>query len=366
VRGRERIIVVAILAGAAGAAGATAGFAFGVPAAAAGIDAAPTWVAGLFVVAAAAMDLAGRGPRPWSVERQVPREWTRLFSLRTAAALYGARLGVGPLTVLNTWVWWAAAAVGASLGPGWSALVGASFGVARVVVMVPVGLRAAPAMSVRMARVVQRERLVSPAATALLVVTCAALVLGGCSGGSRPRLDEPATPVSDTPIAGVPLDDELDAVLIDEPPVGFEPVNRPGVTGPLDLEAAAAAEPDVSAERALLETRGFRRGHARAWRHADGTSLFALVYEFEDPPGARAYRRDGLVTLEGFGARRFDVHGIAGARGFTQIEAEDGATSHAITFTRGSRFFLVFARSDRSDVTPDDARALAVAQSALA
>jgi hypothetical protein len=164
----------------------------------------------------------------------------------------------------------------------------------------------------------------------------------------------------------------LEALLIADVPDRFErfrPVETPGVTGPLDLDAAAEAEPDEPAERALLETRGFRRGYARAWRRPDGTVLFALVYEFGTAAGAEAYRRDGQITLEGFGADTFAVPAVDGAAGFSQVEptdtaGDDGRTVHGVTFTRGTHFFLLFARGRRSAVGAEDARVLAVAQAA--
>lgn len=100
---------------------------------------------------------SGRFPPP-SVRRQVPQLWGRIFAPATAATLYGARLGVGPLTVLNTWLWWAAAVAGASAGPGWSVAVGASFGLARVIAMVVVAERVRSDMASGMASVQRADR----------------------------------------------------------------------------------------------------------------------------------------------------------------------------------------------------------------
>ena len=86
-----------------------------------------------------------------SVRSQVPQAWTRLFSVSTAALLYGARLGVGPLTILNTWLWWPAVLLG---GPA----AGAAFGAGRVIVMLVVGRWAEPAMAERMGRLRRTER----------------------------------------------------------------------------------------------------------------------------------------------------------------------------------------------------------------
>lgn len=102
-------------------------------------------------------------PRPFSIQTQVPMQWARLFDLRTAATLYGARLGIGPLTPMTSWMWWAAAVLGASAGAWESALVGASFGAVRMAVVVGAGLGVEPAMARRMALLRRSERVVVPA-----------------------------------------------------------------------------------------------------------------------------------------------------------------------------------------------------------
>src|SRR5690606_28725948 len=117
--------------------------------------------------------------RPLAVGRQVPQAWGRLFAPVVAALLYGARLGVGPLTILVSWSWWAALVAGASLGPWPSAAVGATFAVARTVVTVAVGagVTSGDTMQRRMARVVAVD---APAAwtVALLAIGAVAMVAG--------------------------------------------------------------------------------------------------------------------------------------------------------------------------------------------
>lgn len=111
-------------------AGGLAGFVLGVPWEAAGAGTVPYRVAAALVAAALLLDgLAWRRPgwRPPSVRRQVPREWGRLFGARGAAVLYGARLGVGPLTILRSWLWWAGTIVLATASPWWSAAGGAVY-----------------------------------------------------------------------------------------------------------------------------------------------------------------------------------------------------------------------------------------------
>ena len=356
-----------LLAVSAGLAGAVAGFVLGVLAAATGLEGAPRPLAALVVAVAVVLDLAGR-PRPPSVARQVPRSWARLFPLRVAAVLYGARLGVGPFTILSTWMWWAAVVVGAAAGPWWSTATGAAFGVGRVLVMAGVAARIEGDAVARMAAVRDRERIVRRAALAGAVLAAAAL-LAACTGGDDRRDDDgdagrgaassTTAPAQGDVAAGGDLSASTGAladVLLPEVGPEYHRVHddaRPGL-GPLDLEAAARAEADTSAERALLTTRGFRTGMARAWRNQAGDELYQAVYEFRDEAGAAAYLKDGLITLEGRAAELYPIDGIPGASGFSQAERRStgAVTSHGLVFVRGHRFFLLFASSARPGTTP--------------
>lgn len=118
-----------LLTASAAATGALVGFGAGVLWAVSGLPALPAAAAVAVVVAAVTADVVGLPPL--ALGRQVPREWARLFPIRAAAVLYGARLGVAPLTILNTWLWWAALVVGASTGVWTSVLVGLAFGLWR-------------------------------------------------------------------------------------------------------------------------------------------------------------------------------------------------------------------------------------------
>ncbi|MGH1492227.1 MAG: hypothetical protein ACRBK7_23050 [Acidimicrobiales bacterium] len=80
--------------------------------------------------------LVAARPSPPTSNRQVPQEWSRLFDPRIVAVLYGARLGVGPLTILSTWTWWSVTVAAAMLGPIVGLAVGASFGFVRLTVTV--------------------------------------------------------------------------------------------------------------------------------------------------------------------------------------------------------------------------------------
>jgi hypothetical protein len=412
------VLVESLLAATAGGAGAAVALLAALVARAAGGHAPGRAAVAVVLGAALVLELAwsfGGRPAPWSVRRQVPQVWSRLFGPATVAVLYGLRLGIGPATILATWWWWAATVVSVPAGPGPAALVGATFGVTRVVVMhvavarlrAPAPARARPGaaataaavaagspMSARLGRVRRLER---PVGRLGLVVVAAALVAvaAACSGSDRPTLT--ATTIDDGPGAGattsippspaivadpapaaataappataaaapaagtdtaaetapearVPLDDlllgdEVTAAL----PGAAAVLDGAAGSGPLDLAAAAAAEQDQQAERALLETRRFVRGHERTWTAADpsGPRAYALVYEFADTGGAAAYLVDGREHLAARNASLWTVAGLDGATGFTQ--SDGGFTAQGVAFSRGPWFFLVVANGPGVD-----------------
>jgi hypothetical protein len=359
VRGRERFLVVALLSLTAAATGALAGFFAGVAWSVAGGGVVTVAACVVAVVGTLALDVSPLPPV--SVRRQVPQAWGRLFGAPTVAVLYGARLGVGPLTILRTWLWWAALIVAASAGVWWSVGVGALFGFSRVLVMLVAGTRAGRWQG----RPELFAAVVSAAAIVLLALTPAAF-RHQPSLGDGFVTERAAT--TTTIAAAVVADVGLGGALPDEVLAGWERVpDSPGRhLGPLDLRAAAAAEKDEAAERSLLETRHFLRGQARAWSASGGRTAYAAVYEFASSADATAYLGDGLITIEARGARVYDVADIAGAHGFSQAgdgEAADSASvvSHGLVFVRGARFYLVFVSGPSSAVTPDDARSVAAA-----
>ena len=143
VRGRTRWIVAAILIGSGVASAALVGLAAGLA-----LQFVPTASMEVLIVltlGAVAADLAklrfGK-PIPLSIGRQVPVEWGRLFDPRVVALLYGARLGVGPLTMLSTWLWWAATIGAALTSVATSVMIGVLFGVVRLVITVAASHRA--------------------------------------------------------------------------------------------------------------------------------------------------------------------------------------------------------------------------------
>ena len=111
VRGRERGVVVALLAGTAGCGAAWSALVG---------PALNVWAVAALVLGCVVLDSV-RVVAPFSVMRQVPQLWGRIFSAPVVAVLYGARLGVGPLTILRTWLWWGAFVAGSSAGPWWGA-----------------------------------------------------------------------------------------------------------------------------------------------------------------------------------------------------------------------------------------------------
>jgi hypothetical protein len=424
VRGLRRFRVLAVLGIAGALAAAVVGAVSGLVGAALG-GPPPGAVVVTVVVAAAGADVArarwGR-PTPWAVGRQVPVAWSRLFEPEVAAGLYGLRLGVGPLTILSSWLWWAAFVVGASAGPVAGAVAGIAFALARTAVTVAVaatGADGGAAMARRVARLARIDGRVATVAAAWAVVAAVALAAcggsddddgaapaatseaeaaaadpaladpagdgtatsGGDAAGAASEPSDPTTTTATGPTTtAAPLTDllpDLTASLalelpVDDLPALLVPAGPPGFSqlpdgqlgaGPLDLDAAAAAEPDVAAERSLLQTRGFVAGHARAWSDGQGATAVAVVYRFGTADGAGAYLLDGGEHALARGAEPFGVP-IDGAFGFSQVD-DTGASPfvvHAVVMVRGPVFALVLVGSPDGAQGPDVARDLAVAE----
>lgn len=169
--------MVGLLLASGMASGGLVGFFLGAGWLATGWPAASAVVAASLVAVALVADLVAR---PLDVRRQVPQLWGRMFGARTVAVLYGARLGVGPLTILTTWLWWASTAVAVTHGPWVGALAGMAFHVARTVTMLGVvtGAVTGQDMGRRMAAVRASERpvTITVAALAAVVAVAAAVV----------------------------------------------------------------------------------------------------------------------------------------------------------------------------------------------
>jgi hypothetical protein len=345
VRGATRIQVNVLLALSGAVAGALVGFAIGIipmP------DVTP-----LVAIPAALLD-ALRVPT-LSIRKQVPQYWGRIFSARVVAVLYGTRLGVGPLTILPTWLWWAATAIAVSRGPWQGALVGVLFAVARTVTMWVVGTKAR--------RLDRADGAIRIAIAALSLVALAACGGDDASSAAATTTSTPSTIrlEPETTTTTTPEDAVLDDLLLDDALPGFTLAGDDDV---LDLDAAAEAEADPEAERALLETRGFVRGVARRWTDPHEDVVYVASYELGSKEQADLYLIDGSETLMARSAVRFDVPDVPGAFGFTTTEPD--FVAHAVAFTRGPRWFLVVVGSSSGDRTEDEARTLAAAQSALA
>ena len=209
-----------------------------------------------------------------------------------------------------------------------------------------------------------------PAARRLpaVVVVVAALV-AGCGGDDEEQATEqgdgtlelaPSTATT-TPPATAAL---LDALLSEPPLPGFRPADDVLGTGPLDLDAAAAGEEDVDAERALLEERRFVAGASRAWLGPQESIAYVVTYAFAGATDAEAFLADAGERLDARGAERFEVPGIEGATGFTTVETGGTGTftASAITFARGDRWVLCLLGSPEVAPAVDDAIAIASAQ----
>lgn len=372
-RGALRLQVVVLLALAGSLTGALAGLTTGAAWAAAGLPAASpdlAWAAALLAAGLDACVLTVGRPVPLAVQRQVPVEWGRLFPPRTTAVLYGARLGVGPLTILRTWTWWAAVVVAAACGPWVGAATGAAFAVSRTITMeVAVRrIREGIAMSRRVASLRAAERRIGWAVVALVVLVPIAACggdedeAGKRTGPEREPTSTTAEPTGstlalepETTTTTTPEDRALQDLLIDEPLPGFVPAG----VDVLDLDAAAEAEVDPEAERALLETRSFQRGVARRFVNEDDDVVYVAAYEFATPRDAEFYLADGTETVTARGATTFDP-GVPEALGFTT--REPGFTAHAVAFTRGNRWFLVLVGSETGARTEDEVKELAARQ----
>ena len=234
VRGRQRLAAEAALLAGAATTAAIAGFVFGLIGLAVGSVSGgghPKLIVGI-VAAAVVLDavrlLTGR-PRPLTLGRQVPREWGRLLPLPITASLYGGRLGVGPLTILSTWMWWAAL-MGAALVGVWTAVaVSAWFAVGRVVINGIVGRRLARRARSNLAAVRLFERRGWSGLTGLAaVLTVTAALITGCG-----LLDEPARPVLGGP---QPLQGANGVISSEHVPEPMAEQASPPPTSPAQLE----------------------------------------------------------------------------------------------------------------------------------
>ena len=138
----------------------------------------PAFFAGALGLLAVLLDGASRRgwrwARPPAVNRQVPRNYGYRFGPWRAAARYGLRMGLGPATILASWVWWAAFVIGSTAGVRWIVLGSLSFALARTVSMYVsvIGVHDGLSMAARGGAVGRVEPVAVRAAGVLVVVAC--------------------------------------------------------------------------------------------------------------------------------------------------------------------------------------------------
>lgn len=100
--------------------------------------------------------------RPLAVHRQVPMVFGHRRGALAAAARYGPRLGVGPATILTTWLWWSGFIGSALLGRRAAMFAGAVFAGTRVALFLAAATGASDgqAMAARVARAARFEPIV--------------------------------------------------------------------------------------------------------------------------------------------------------------------------------------------------------------
>lgn len=462
VRGRSKLTVGALALVASTATGALTGFAAAVVASPLRWLVAP-WrpgpalvlVVGLVLTAVVldAVALARRGgARPPAYGRQVPREWGRWLAPEVVAVLYGARLGIGPSTVLSTWTWWSVTVAGALLGFGPAVAAGAVFGAVRIVATMAVSARLSRRRTGIGSSRIARPRTGWAAVDGLVVAAVAALALTACASAPRPVIVAPdPPPPAPTDLGaesatggasrtenGTPTDlgaqstaggasraengpgghsnaaADLSAAADTATPVtrpatvedfvpqqiidsataareasartapaatpaalgaalvrsltGFEPVDDPAADRFLDLDLAAAVQPDPPAETALLQTRGFQGGWTRAFRSEANDVVVASVYQFADAGQAEFYLEDGLILIGGYGGRFFDLPALPGVRGFHQeiTDGDETLVTLGGAWHEGPRWYLVYLVGQPATVTPDALVGVLQAQHAVA
>ncbi len=132
-------------------------------------------VAALAVVVALALDALGvRAP---AVGRQVPQAFGHRHGPWAAAARYAPRLGLGPATILRSWLWWAGLAVGMSGGAVAAVAFGVPYVAVRSVMAVAIGsgVRDGTAMAMRMRTVAAWQHDADRITRAVAVVTAAGI-----------------------------------------------------------------------------------------------------------------------------------------------------------------------------------------------
>jgi hypothetical protein len=141
-----------------------------------GVDPLSPLLGGVFGLLATVLDTAARfgqrWARPLAVFRQVPRDYGHRFGPWRAAVRYGLRMGFGPATILVSWVWWAAFAIGVSSGLTSIVLGTLAFAVLRALTMASatIGVRDGVSMAARSEVIARGERGAQRAASIIVLV----------------------------------------------------------------------------------------------------------------------------------------------------------------------------------------------------
>jgi hypothetical protein len=360
--GRMRWLAATVLVLAASISGGLLGFAVGLPAEIIGLEVSPLLVAAL-AIAGITCDVIYRRTgrlRPYGLHKQVPITWARIFHPVTASFLYGARLGIGPITIPTTWLWYTALASGALSGVWVSVAVGVTYGFVKTSIIAGVGLRHRYDMPVAMNRLLRREWPIRRALLVMAAIPVGFVFLASCSSdndsdsaASTTSADSATDESTSTTVAstsstttiGVPdLRTNTDLVL-SSVPEGFKLDEAADVTGSFDINTAAQIESDPQQELTTLQTRGFVQGYSRGWSNGVDDTITVVVYDFATAEGATAYLGDGKSIVTGRGGAFFDVPEVPSALGFTyQLAATSSNvafTTHSVAFSRSNRWYLV-------------------------
>lgn len=138
-----------------------------------------TGAAVLGAVATAIALVADRlGIAALAVRRQVPQWWGHRHGPWLGAARYAPRLGLGPATILTSWVWWAGLVVGLD-GPASATAFGISYVLVRssTTVLLGSGVGDGVAMATRLRTVQAARPTVDRMAVAAAGATALALIV---------------------------------------------------------------------------------------------------------------------------------------------------------------------------------------------
>jgi hypothetical protein len=351
----------------------------------------------VIVGAALALDAAHLGTgklAPITLGKQVPQQWGRLLPAPVTAVLYGARLGVGPLTILSTWTWWAALIAASTIGVWTTVAVSTWFALARTTVNAAATPLMRPTSASLAESLIRIKRSGWGALTTFGFALVAIVALTGCgvteeaarptllespiprtiesaegdihtpwtttpaqledfvrtstsqpTGNAVSAVEAPLTATSEDTGPGVqPLTAHSLAQLLPTELTGMNLVEGPDVDRFLTIDAAAAIQPDPTEEIALLETRGYQGGWIRAFRSPNSDVAVATVYEFRNEAEAEFYLEDGLITIGGYGGEFFDLPDLPDIRGFQQVSDDGGQPTRILggAFHHQNRWHLLY------------------------